>query len=90
MKSAYELAMERMEREFGPTRKLSDEQKAKLAEIDKKHDAREAELRLGHEQKLASATSVQELEALKTALAAELQSLAEKRQQEKDAVWEGA
>ena len=42
MKSAYELAMERLE-EQGPTVKLSDEQRARLGEIDEKFKARIAE-----------------------------------------------
>ena len=43
MKSAYEKAMERLEAERGAVRKLSDEQKVRIAEIDRKFDALVAE-----------------------------------------------
>ena len=33
MKSAYELAMERLEKASGPTRKLTDEQKAMMPKL---------------------------------------------------------
>ena len=42
MKSAYELAMERLEKE-APQSALSDEQKAEIAEIDMKFKAKLAE-----------------------------------------------
>lgn len=45
MKSAYELAMERLEKE-APTRKLSEKTKAELAEIDSTHKAKTAEREL--------------------------------------------
>lgn len=42
MKSAYELAMERLEKNE-PTRKLTDRQKAKIAEINSQYGAKIAE-----------------------------------------------
>ena len=42
MKSAFELAMSRLEKE-SPTQKLTDEQKAKLAEVDSEINAKIAE-----------------------------------------------
>jgi len=50
MKSAYELAMERLNQQ-SPSIKLTDKQKAQLAEIDSKFNARiaERELTLGGE-----------------------------------------
>jgi len=42
MKSAYELAMERLEKE-SPTQELSDELKAKLAEVSKVYEAKIAD-----------------------------------------------
>ncbi len=45
MKSAYELAMERLEKEV-PTRKLSEKTKAALAEIDSAYKAKTAEREL--------------------------------------------
>ena len=43
MKSAYELAMERF---GGPEKKLSDDQKARIAEIDQRCKAKIAELEI--------------------------------------------
>lgn len=45
MKSAYELAMERLEKS-APSAQLSDEQKAQIAEIDSTYRARIAEKEL--------------------------------------------
>ena len=42
MKSAYELAMERLEKD-APQAALTDEQKAEIAEIDQKYKAKLAE-----------------------------------------------
>ncbi|MEM7147918.1 MAG: hypothetical protein AAF591_22635 [Verrucomicrobiota bacterium] len=42
MKSAYELAMERLE-ESAPKIELTDEQKARLAEVDNRYDSKIAE-----------------------------------------------
>ena len=46
MKSSYELAMERM---GGGDKPLSEEQKAKIAEIDSKYKAKIAERKIFHE-----------------------------------------
>ena len=35
MKSAYELAIERLKRDQGPMRQLTNEQKQRIAEIDR-------------------------------------------------------
>lgn len=43
MKSAYELAMERLEKESPSAGSLTDQQKAELAEIDRVYDAKIAE-----------------------------------------------
>lgn len=87
MKSAYELAMERMERESGPSRKLSDSQKAAIAEIDKKYDAKIAEQRLAIEGRMNTASNALEVEQAKMDLAKEISSLEERREHEKEAVW---
>ena len=62
MKSAYEKAMERLEKESGPTGKLSDEQRNQIAEIDRKFDALVAEHKLSSEHKARAATTAAELE----------------------------
>jgi hypothetical protein len=63
MKSAYELAMERLE-ESDPsgTAPLTDEQKAKLAEIDQVYQGKIAEREIFLQQKLEEALADQNLE----------------------------
>lgn len=51
MKSAYELAMERL---GGDSKELSDDQKAAIAEIDSKLKAKVAETEIMFDQQLAS------------------------------------
>lgn len=87
MKTAYELAMERLEAASGPTRKLSDDEKAALAEIDKKCDAQVASIRIDFDTKLATADSHATYVALKEDLARELASIEDRRTREKDAIW---
>jgi hypothetical protein len=77
MKSAYELAMERLEKK-APTIKLSDEQKAQIAEIDSQYKARIAEKELFLKGKIREAQingNLPELEALEKQLATELRRL---------------
>jgi len=87
MKSAYELAMERLEKASGPTRKLTDEQKAQIAELEKVYQAKIAELKLSYESRFAGAESVEELQQLQAELAEKTASLGSKRDREKDAIW---
>lgn len=87
MKNAYEIAMERLKAESGAAKTLTDEQRARIADIEKKYDARIAETRLSFEEKMAGATNYEELNALRAELAQTLQGLEEKRDREKDAVW---
>ena len=54
MKSAYELAMERLEKS-APAAKLSEEQRAAIAEIDSRYKARLAEREVFLEAELAKA-----------------------------------
>lgn len=87
MKSAYEKAMERMEREKGPVRKLSGEQKERVAGIDTNYDAKIAEARLAHDAQIALVADPEERMTLENQLASEVRSLEEKREREKEAVW---
>lgn len=87
MKSAYELAMERLEKASGPTRKLSDEQKARIAEIEKVYEAKTAETKLSYDSRIRGAQSAEELNALQEEIKAKLTSLEERREKEKEAVW---
>lgn len=88
MKSAYEIAMERMEAESGPTRKLDDKERAQLAQIESKCDAQVAELRIGYEQKLAVAPPT-ESGPLQEEMTKELARIEERRESEKDKIWNG-
>lgn len=87
MKSAYELAMERLEKAAGPTKKLTDEQKAEIAEIEKVYEARIAELKLSFEPRMRAVQSREELDALQADLAEKLAGLEQDRDKEKDKIW---
>jgi len=87
MKTAYELAMERLEKDSGTTKKLSDAQRARIAEIDKKYDAKVAESRLKLDSSASAATTVEELNAARAVGAEEMARLEQQREKEKDGVW---
>ncbi|MDF9827978.1 hypothetical protein M2103_000588 [Ereboglobus sp. PH5-5] len=89
MKSAYELAMERLAQSEPSTAPLSDGQKKRLAEIDKVYAGKIAEREIFLKQSLASAQAGQnyeEIEKIQTQLAAERVRLEEEREAEKDRV----
>jgi hypothetical protein len=86
MKSAYELAMSRLEQST-PSRELTAEQKKKIAEIDSEYDARIAEQRIFIEGEIAKTwTDEARVEELRRQLAGELVSLNEKRESKKEKV----
>ena len=89
MKTAYELAMERLEKSSGPTKKLTDDQKERIAEIERVYSAKIAELRLSYEAKLGAVESYEEAETLNSVLAEGIGSLEAQRDKEKDAIWDG-
>ena len=89
MKSAYEIAMARLEKESGPGRKLTDTQKSEIAQITKKYDARVAEEKLKFEGRLAKAATFEELEQIRAEMASSLTSLEDQREKAKEAVWSG-
>jgi septin family protein len=77
MKSAYELAMERLEKR-APSMKLTDEQKGQIAEIESQFKARIAEKELFLQGKIREAQMAgkfDEVEQLEKQLAAELRRL---------------
>ncbi|MFO7974597.1 MAG: hypothetical protein R6V12_08180 [Candidatus Hydrogenedentota bacterium] len=90
MKSAYELAMERLEKTSGPTKKLTDAQREEIARIDKVYEAKIAEARLEYEQKMASASSPTELDELQGQLAQNVAELEQEREKQKETIWEKA
>jgi hypothetical protein len=87
MKTAYELAMERLEKTSGPTRKLSAEQKTHIAEIDKLYEAKTAELKLAFEARIQTAQTREEWDAMQADLAGKLASIEEQREKDKEKIW---
>ena len=84
MKSSYELAMERMG--GGDDKPLSDEQKAKIAEIDSKYKAKIAERKIFLEKNLSDAQAQgneQEIELIRHQLNDEILELESKSKPKK-------
>lgn len=69
MKSSFELAMERLNKN-APTVKLTTKQKAEIAELESKHKAKVATLELSAREDIAKATATGNAEK-----AAEIQAL---------------
>ncbi|MBK1878389.1 hypothetical protein [Pelagicoccus mobilis] len=89
MKSAYELAMERLAQKDGVQKPLSDEQKAQLAELDEKYKAKIAEREVFLTPKIAEAEAsgnFSDAEDIRKQLANEKTRLEEEREEKKDAV----
>jgi hypothetical protein len=89
MKSAYEIAMEKLRKSSGPQKSLTEGQKQRIAEVDKRFEAKIAELRLGFDQRLGAAPAA-ERAAIEQQKVNELRRLEEKRESEKEAVWREA
>lgn len=87
LKSAWELALERTGGK--PTEKLTDAQKAKLAELDRIYTAKIAECELDLKPKIAAARSTGKLEdvqKLEETLRHEIAKLRNKHEEEKEKV----
>jgi hypothetical protein len=90
MKSAFELAMSRLEKE-SPTQKLTDDQKRRLAEVDAEITARIAEKKVFLEGEIAKAAGDPATEEqLRRQLAMEIANLEEKREDKKRKIREVA
>ena len=86
MKSAYELAMERLAKDQ-PIVSLTDDQKKQLAEIDSQFKARMAEKELflkGEIAKAQSAGKFEEIESLQKQLTSDLKRLQEDCESKKE------
>jgi hypothetical protein len=86
MKSAYELAMERLEKK-APSVALTAEQKAQIAEIDSTFKARIAERELflkGEINKAQNAGTLEEAESLQKQLTIDVRRLQEDAEARKD------
>jgi hypothetical protein len=86
MKSAYELAMERLEK-ASPTRQLTDAQKAAIAEVEANYKAKIAEQELFLKEQIAKAASegkYEETEQLEQQLAREIRRFQEECEAKKE------
>jgi len=89
MKSAYELAMTRLEKQ-APTAALTEAQKRELAELDSLYAAKLAERRLLLEPEIAKAAgNPAEQEALQKQLRSEVARLEDERETKKERVRQG-
>ena len=91
MKSAYELAMERLNKE-NPIAQLSDEQKAKLGELDPKYAAKIAEKEIflnGEMDKALQSGDMEVYESLNRQIATERKALETEREEKKERVRDG-
>ena len=88
MKSAYERAMERLEAESGPTKKLTAAQRAKIADVEDRYDAKIAEARVSFESKIDA--NPKEAAKLREEMSSEIARFESKREEEKEAVWKNA
>ena len=89
MKSAYELAMERLAASGEDSQPLSDEQKTQMAEIDEKYRAKIAERELFLTPKLAQAQATgqfSDAEDIRKQLVNEKARLEEEREAEKEKI----
>jgi hypothetical protein len=88
MKSAYELAMERLQRQ-SPTVKLTDDQKRQLAELDAEYKAKVADREIFLQGQLAKAVDAGDAEALQQLerqLVSERQKLQAELDEKKDRI----
>lgn len=93
MKSAYELAMERLAKsDPTPSRSLTPEQKARLAEIDRVHQGRLAEREIFLKKRIDDALAggnPDEVEKIRKQLAGERIRIAEECEAEKERIRSG-
>ena len=88
MKSAYELAMERLNKD-APTGKLSDEQKAEIADLNSQLKAKIAETEIAFQSKLDAAREQGDengIEILQQQLATEKAKIESRFEDKKEAV----
>jgi len=86
MKSAYELAMSRLEKS-APTVSLTEAQKLAISEVDSEINAKIAEKKIFLEGQMVTANP-EEKEEIRRQLVSELSRLEEKREQKKEKIRE--
>ena len=92
MKSAYDLAMERLEKQ-SPSVKLTEEQRSQLAEVDSLYKSRiaEKELLLNDQiRREQAAGRASEIESLRKQLASEIRRLTEECESKKERIRKGS
>ena len=88
MKSAYELAMERLNKK-SPVVKLSEQQKKEIAELESKYKAKIAEREIALKDQIAAAAGAgdsEKIEKLEEELARERRKLQAELEEKKDQV----
>ena len=88
MKTAYELAMERLSK-AAPVKRLTDEQKLQLAELDSQYAAKIAEREISLHNEIAQAAGqgdLEKVEQLEKRLATERKTLQAELESKKDKV----
>ena len=91
MKTAYELAMERLNKS-SPLARLTEEQKKEIAELDSKYNAKIAEREItlkGEIEKAAGKGDFEEMEKLTQQLASERKALQAELEAKKESVRQG-
>ncbi len=91
MKSAYELAMERLEQQ-SPSKKLTEQQKAEIAEIDSLAKAKLAEREVflrGEIAKVEAAGKFEEVAELEAQLAREIRRINSDAEEKKEKIRKG-
>ncbi|MBU4211752.1 MAG: hypothetical protein KKD33_04125 [Verrucomicrobia bacterium] len=91
MKSALDLAMERLQERDGARAKLTDAQKAALAEVDRKTKAKLAEREiLGSDWLAKAGDDPEKVEPIKAEQRAEIEKIKARAEQEKEHIRKGA
>ena len=88
MKSAYEIAMERLNK-TAPTVKLSAAQKKELAELDSEYGAKIAAREIALKGEMATAADVEKESALRDQLATDRKKLQSELEDKKERVRQG-
>jgi len=91
LKSALDLAMERLAQRDGALAKLTDVQKAALAEVDRKTRAKLAEREiLGSDQLAKAGDDPEKVEPIKAVQRAEIKKIKTRAEEEKERIRKGA
>lgn len=89
MKSSYELAMERLNKN-APAAKLTAAQKKQLAELDAKYTAKIAEREIALQGEIAATDDLEKADELRRQLAAERKNLQANLEEKKERVRQAA